>query len=47
MLVAVAPKQDAYNTLPSFDVNVFLLKTLGYLKQPIKRDVKLTNLLKK
>jgi len=22
--VAVAPKQDAYNTLPSFDVNVFL-----------------------
>jgi hypothetical protein len=23
LLVAVAPKQDAYNTLPSFDVKVY------------------------
>jgi hypothetical protein len=23
--VAVAPKQDAYHTLPSFDVNAFLI----------------------
>ncbi|MFT7007579.1 MAG: hypothetical protein ACJAXJ_002104, partial [Colwellia sp.] len=28
----VAPKQDAYHTLPSFDVNVFLNLFLRFLQ---------------
>ena len=43
MLVAVAPKQDAYHTLPSIDVNVFFNLISNLFESALKVNVKLTD----